>query len=278
MIDQPRMTESAPAPRGSWWWQGVQLYWFTSAFGAGRFLPRYDFHRFVEHGLGYPYLVDATGDGARILDVGTGYSILPLWLARLRKYEVYIVDSEAYLPNVVRFHESKIRKLGLTPDLRAGRIVVDRQDVRRLSFPAGSFDRVSCMAMINTIPDHGDADAMAEIGRVLCPGGRAVVTLPYGRYAERSSAPWNPYFTRCYDDAAIDTRLIAPSGLRQVARWYFGEWPASNVVSRMYWLTVPRPIRTVFAATTPLWTGLCMRVSQTVFPTAGGALLVLQKQ
>ncbi len=113
MIDQPRRTDSAPVPRGSWWWQGVQMYWFTSAFGAGWFRPRYDFPRFVERGLG-THISSTLRETARILDVGTGYSILPLWLARLRKYEVYIVDSEVYLSNVVRFHESEIRKLPQT--------------------------------------------------------------------------------------------------------------------------------------------------------------------
>ncbi len=275
--DTPLPTVHRPRA-GAWWRRGIELYWFTSAFGAGKFLPRYDFHRFVEHGLACQYLLDGARDGERMLDVGTGYSILPLWLAIHGPSHVYIVDSETYLPNVLQFHEAKIKRLGLAADGPDRRIVVDRQDARRLSFPDGYFDRVSCLAMINTIPGTGDSDAMREIARVLRAGGRAIVTLPYSRsFVERPSAPWNPYFTRSYDERAIRERLCVPSGLRETARWYFGEWPAHNVVSRMYWPGVAAPVRTLFAATTPLWAALCMRVSSTLFPGAGGVVLVLQK-
>jgi SAM-dependent methyltransferase len=275
----PPTAHQPPALRaGAWWRRGVELYGFTSVFGAGRFLPRYDFHRFVEHGLACQYLLDGMRGGDRVLDVGTGYSILPLWLATRGPYRVHTVDSETYLPNVVQFHEAKIRRLGLAADGADRRVVVERQDARHLTFPDGYFDRVSCLAMINTIPGDGDSDAARELGRVLRAGGRAVVTLPYSRsFSERPSAPWNPYFTRSYDADAIRERVSGPSGLHEIARWYFGEWPAHDMVSRMYWPSVPAPVRTVFAATTPLWTALCMRVRPRVFPAAGGVVLVLQK-
>jgi len=241
-------------PSPAWWRHGLRLYWFSSAFGAGRFLPRYDFHRFVEHGLIYEHVVREAQEGSRILDVGSGYSLLPLALAARRRYVVYITDNEAFLPHVLDFHRQKLQKIGLQDDAREARIVVDNQDARRMAFPDAFFDWVTCVSMINVLREDGGSETMREIARVLRPGGRAIVTVPYGLYEERESAPWNPYFTRSYDDAAIDRRLLEPSGLSAETRWYFGD--QGRKLSRMYWLNVPRPVRLFAAVTTPLWTRL----------------------
>ncbi|MGY1829635.1 class I SAM-dependent methyltransferase [Geodermatophilus sp. SYSU D01180] len=56
---------------------------------------------------------------------------------------------------------------------------VVRGDLRHLPFPDGSIDRVIASEVLEHIPDDGTA--MAEIARVLKPGGRAAVTVPrYG--------------------------------------------------------------------------------------------------
>ncbi|MDK3256475.1 class I SAM-dependent methyltransferase [Blastococcus capsensis] len=59
------------------------------------------------------------------------------------------------------------------------RYEVVRGDLLRLPFPDASVDRVMASEVLEHIPD--DATAMAEIFRVLKPGGRAAVTVPrYG--------------------------------------------------------------------------------------------------
>jgi SAM-dependent methyltransferase len=56
---------------------------------------------------------------------------------------------------------------------------VVRGDLLALPFPDASVDRVMASEVLEHIPD--DVTAMAEIARVLKPGGRAVVTVPrYG--------------------------------------------------------------------------------------------------
>ncbi|MGY1736738.1 class I SAM-dependent methyltransferase [Geodermatophilus sp. SYSU D00684] len=56
---------------------------------------------------------------------------------------------------------------------------VVRGDLRHLPFPDGSVDRVIASEVLEHIPDDGTA--MAEIARVLKPGGRVAVTVPrYG--------------------------------------------------------------------------------------------------
>ncbi|MCW2684168.1 MAG: putative methyltransferase [Blastococcus sp.] len=61
----------------------------------------------------------------------------------------------------------------------AARYEVVRGDLLHLPFPDASVDRVMASEVLEHIPD--DVTAMAEIFRVLKPGGRAVVTVPrYG--------------------------------------------------------------------------------------------------
>jgi len=64
--------------------------------------------------------------------------------------------------------------------LPAGRLV--RADIRELPYAAESFDFVYTMGTIEHIPDY--ATALAEVRRVLRPGGKAVVGVPYR---------WNPF-------------------------------------------------------------------------------------
>jgi SAM-dependent methyltransferase len=68
---------------------------------------------------------------------------------------------------------------GRAGDGRAARAEVVRGDLLALPVPDASVDRVIASEVLEHIPD--DAAAMAEIARVLKPGGRVAVTVPrYG--------------------------------------------------------------------------------------------------
>ena len=70
-----------------------------------------------------------------------------------------------------------IAAAGEAPGGRAAEVV--RGDLRALPFPDASVDRVIAAEVLEHIPD--DATAIAEIARVLKPGGRVAVTVPrYG--------------------------------------------------------------------------------------------------
>jgi len=58
----------------------------------------------------------------------------------------------------------------------ADRVEVKTADMRKMPFPAGSFDVVlSSQAIHNIYDPAGRAQAVGEIARVLAPGGRAVI-------------------------------------------------------------------------------------------------------
>jgi SAM-dependent methyltransferase len=107
-----------------------------------------------------------------VLVAGSGESVLPLELASLG-YDVVALDLRDY-------------------PLAHPRLTSVKEDIRRTELPRDTFDTVVAVSTLEHIglgfygdpvdPD-GDRNAAAEIGRVLKPGGRFLLTVPFGRAA-----------------------------------------------------------------------------------------------
>lgn len=94
-----------------------------------------------------------------------------------------------------------------------------RADLTRLPFADGRFDLILCSHVLEHVPD--DAAAMAELARVLRPGGTAIILVPYdpkrpateeGRDVASPAERWrrfgHPYHYRIYG-ADLTARLAA---------------------------------------------------------------------
>jgi SAM-dependent methyltransferase len=91
------------------------------------------------------------------------------------------------------------------------------EDATALSFADESFDNLTCISVIEHIPGDGDAKAIAEMWRVLKPGGTLHLTtnvapeprdvfLDKPLYGEASEA--SGFFERRYSPATLDERLL----------------------------------------------------------------------
>jgi SAM-dependent methyltransferase len=106
-------------------------------------------------------------DRARVLEVGCGPGHLSVRLARQRGLEMTGVDLD---PAMIARARANADRLGDGDQRRPSFLV---GDVASLAFTDGSFDLV-----VSTLSMHHWADptaGLAEIGRVLRPGGRALV-------------------------------------------------------------------------------------------------------
>jgi SAM-dependent methyltransferase len=109
----------------------------------------------------------AAPNGARVLEVGCGPGHLSIRLARRHGLEVTGVDLDPAMVERARANAGRRGDAGQPrPSFLVG-------DAASLAFPNGSFDLV-----VSTLSMHHWADpaaGLAEIGRVLRPGGRALI-------------------------------------------------------------------------------------------------------
>ena len=112
--------------------------------------------------------------GDRLLDLGCGFGRHAYQAARLGA-EVVAFDAGA---DEVRNVQDTFGAMAVAGELDAehARVGAVQGDALRLPFPDGTFDRVIASEVLEHIPD--DEQAMAELSRVLRPGGSMAVTVP----------------------------------------------------------------------------------------------------
>lgn len=208
----------------------------------------------------------ALDQSQRVLDIGSP-KLLFLFLAEHTSLELHATD---ILPNFIDPARMFLEKLGRGAEI-GQRLVLATQDARRLTYEDGSFDRVYSLSVLEHIPDDGDAAAMREIGRVLRPGGRAFVTVPYALrgysetfvrhdvYERRHNGSGPLFYQRRYDDDALQRRLVDPSGLKAAALTYFGE-PGLRIDP--WWNRLPLATRAPLLWAQPVLERLFLQVLQ----------------
>ena len=136
-----------------------------------------------------PAMLSLAGDvaGRRILDAGCGSGPLAAAL-RDRGALVTGIDASAGMLALAR------KRLGDDADLR----VVDLRNP--LPFPDGAFDDVVSSLALHYLEDWGPT--LAELRRVLSPGGRLIVSVPHPfvDYAIQDPRPDYHATTTCTDD------------------------------------------------------------------------------
>ena len=111
--------------------------------------------------------------GERVLDLGCGFGRHAFEASRRGAHVVAVDRSEEEVASVT----SMFRAMAAAGEAPADVVTqAVRADLLSLPFPDASFDVVMASEVLEHIPD--DDLAMAEIARVVRPGGRVAVTVP----------------------------------------------------------------------------------------------------
>jgi len=120
-----------------------------------------------------PYIASfadfASGRGKDVLEVGVGMGADHLEWAKAGPRSLTGID---LTPRAVTWTASRLSDAGLTSDLRVA-------DAEELPFPDGSYDLVYSWGVLHHSPDT--ASAVAEVHRVLRPGGTAKIMIYHTR-------------------------------------------------------------------------------------------------
>ena len=162
--------------RSFWEHNPVGAEFVSAEPGTAEFFRQFDAMREAEECEPYPYS-DAihgfsTARGKRVLDVGCGNGYV---LSRYARHGADIagVDLTATATNLTR---QRLMLEGLTGD-------ISQIDGVHLPFPDAHFDIACSMGVLHHIPDP--RPTVAEIARVLKPGGQLIVMLYY-RYSYKT--------------------------------------------------------------------------------------------
>lgn len=143
-----------------------------------------------------------TSFGGEVLEVGVGTGLsLPHYGGGVR------VTGIDFSPEMLEKACAKVADQRLT---RVARLL--RMDARSLDFPDASFDAVAAMHILSVVPEP--ERVMAEIARVLKPGGRVVIVNHFAR--ERGFLAW------------LERRT---AGLENLLGWH-SDFPKSRVLGQ----------------------------------------------
>lgn len=166
--------------------------------------------------------------GEKVLDVGSP-KLPSLYLSYCRGADVFATD---LFPYFFEEYSHYLACLGAPPSGASYRM--EARDARALPYPDNHFDKVYAISVVEHIEDLGDSQAVREMARVLKPGGRLSLTVPFDRAYRETTIDYELYYKkpeqgkpvfyqRHYDPEALEARLIRPSGLSLVKLEYFEE-------------------------------------------------------
>lgn len=181
-----------------WGWRYDLLLWWSNLQSRGKW---HELQRRITN-------LSQFQPGETVLDVGCGTGTLALE-AYARVGATGRVSGIDPGPKQIARARSKARRAGLPIDFQVGVI-------EQLAFPDQSFDVVLSTFMMHVLPDDLKRQGLAEIARVLKPGGRLLV-VDFKRPEEHQDQSDRPVHTGPWNSGVQDqAALMKEAGFSQL--------------------------------------------------------------
>lgn len=263
-----------------------ELHRHNGKLGLYRVLKSIGYERTAELSYIVRLLRDRFDRPLDLLDIGTGDSILPSFFLARTNWNIWCVDKFSWVRKQSRYASM------VAPE-KGGNLHVVEQDF--LDFqPDSLFDVISCISVIEHFEGDLDSRAMAKAASLLRPGGVFILTTPvneghsrnffragrvYGAYSQGGT-----FYQRHYDAASLHSRLIAPSGLAEAHRIYFGEFGFPFGEKFLFPPLAKNPFKVLYKWLAPYFAERFLSYSDSPIgkshmpvDTASGVILVLRK-
>jgi SAM-dependent methyltransferase len=165
-----------------------------------------------------------------VLDISSP-RLFPLWMSEKAGLSVTMLNPDQLDLDMSRHISGFLKKNGVIS-------FTDNVDATKLCFDDDSFDMVTSISVIEHVPGDGDSLMMAELARVIRPGGQIILSFPvrpkfvneyrdknlYNRKQDSENGKY--FFQRYYDSDSIRDRILSCPGIIEAERQYWAETPA----------------------------------------------------
>lgn len=266
----------------------AELNSLNRRLGFKRLLKSIGYERSAE----LPYVINALRDRfswpLRCLDIGTGDSVLPAYLLMNSAWDITCLDKFKW----VQVQHEYVRRLSLD-DGALRRLHVVERDLFEYR-PNAPFDVIISISVIEHFASDLDTKAMSHSATMLRDGGVYVLTTlmndGYPRDFYKSGKVYGSqqgnktFYQRHYDVASVESRLIAPSGLKETSRIYFGEYGFSFGERFIFPRLARNPLKAFYRWLSPYFAQRFVSYSDRpvsrpgmTVDTAAGVILTLRK-
>jgi SAM-dependent methyltransferase len=248
------------------------LFRFNARLGLYRLVKGMDYVRCIEFPTFAAELLRCRSEPLAYLDVGSGDSVLPSFVATRSAYRVTVVDKFEWVQIQGRY----LRTLDKADWLTDGRFTIRQEDfVTATALRDGSFDLITALSVLEHMDGDGDTQAVRKIFALLKPGGRFFMSSPYNdQQAQDFFVPYPVYgaqpdgrgafFQRHYSAVTLRQRLLEAAPFEVERLFYAGHYERVNFFKR-FWL-VPawlKPLKVFYNWAAPFYAPHFLRLSAT---------------
>lgn len=230
-----------------------ELFRFNASLGSYRFFKGIDYVRTFEFPVIAAELLKRQDEPLAYLDVGSGNSILPTFIASRSQFSVTVIDKYKW----VQDQKPYLKRLGLQSKLAEKRFIISQEDFLTASLSESSYDLITAVSVLEHIDGAGDSEAVKIIYRLLKPGGYFLMSSPYNHthpadfYLKKSMygqefGKQGAFFQRHYSEKTFQQRIIDSAPFLIENRFYLGHYQKINFMKWFYVLPMPIKLIKVF--------------------------------